>query len=224
MPQPSTQRPILDSFLPQFAPISDEQTPREMIPAGESDVGLPVHGGRTNGHSAAFEADEFFGALGHASAGALNGTADNPAVDQDIAPTPTGVNGNGAGHVNGTARIESAKTEAGKIESGAIESTLRAAVSEVLATTVASRASAAQTNGAAHIEIGEPPVPPAPAIQPPSDEELLSPPEQAQSPAESVPLAEHPAAGSCFTPYLVTEIRELRNRCKRRSWWRRLFG
>jgi hypothetical protein len=35
----------------------------------------------------------------------------------------------------------------------------------------------------------------------------------------------HPAAGSLFVPYLVTEIRELRGRkSRRRSWWRRLFG
>ncbi len=230
MPQPSTQRPILDSFLPQFAAISDEQTPRDMIPRGESDdLHQPVLGARTNGHSAAFEADEFFGALAHASAGTLNGTADNPVVDQAIAPTPTGVNGNGFGHVNGTARIDSAKIESAKTEPGAIESTLRAAVSEVLATTalatkVANRSSGAQINGAAEIEIGEPTFPPAPAIPSPSDEELSKPPEQARSEAESVPLAEHPATGSCFTPYLVTEIRELRNRCKRRSWWRRLFG
>lgn len=36
---------------------------------------------------------------------------------------------------------------------------------------------------------------------------------------------QHPARGSMFVPYLVTEIRELRNRSHRRkSWWRRLFG
>jgi len=35
----------------------------------------------------------------------------------------------------------------------------------------------------------------------------------------------HPASGSLFVPYLVTEIRELRDRRqRRRSWWRRLFG
>jgi hypothetical protein len=35
----------------------------------------------------------------------------------------------------------------------------------------------------------------------------------------------HPASGSLFVPYLVTEIRELRDRRnRRRSWWRRIFG
>jgi len=35
----------------------------------------------------------------------------------------------------------------------------------------------------------------------------------------------HPASGSLFTPYLVTEIRELRDRRQhRRGWWRRIFG
>jgi hypothetical protein len=217
MPQPSTQRPILDSFLPQFAATSDEQTSREIIPAGErDDLGHPALGGRTNGHfaafDAAFEAEEFVGPLGHASAGTPNGTPDNPVIDQAVAPTP-GANGNGFSHVNGTA----------KAESGAIESTLRAAVSEVLAT-AASRSSAAHVNGAAEIEIGEPAVPPAPAIQLPSDEEPSDPREQVRSQTDSAAVAEHPAAGSCFTPYLVTEIRELRNRCKRRRWWRRLFG
>ncbi len=35
----------------------------------------------------------------------------------------------------------------------------------------------------------------------------------------------HPAAGSLFVPYLVTEVPGLRNRrARRRSWWRRLFS
>lgn len=219
MPQPSTQQPILDSFLPQFAAISGEQTPREMIPDGEvDDLGTPVHGGRINGHSAVFDADDFVDPLDHASAGARNGIAEPPVLDQVVAPAPADLNGNGFGHVNGAA-----KTESGKIESGAIESTLKAAVSEVLATTATNRTGAAQINGAAEIEIGEPPLPSAPLVKSPSHEESY-PPQQAQLPPESVSRAEHPAAGSCFTPYLVTEIRELRNRCKRRSWWRRLFG
>jgi hypothetical protein len=38
-------------------------------------------------------------------------------------------------------------------------------------------------------------------------------------------LEQHPASGSLFMPYLVTEIPDLRKRCARkRSWWRRLFG
>jgi len=36
---------------------------------------------------------------------------------------------------------------------------------------------------------------------------------------------EHPATGSLFSPYLVTEVPDLRKRAdRRRSWWRRLFG
>jgi hypothetical protein len=220
MPQPSTQQAILDSFLPQFAAISGEQTPREMVSPGEGDdLGTPVHGGRINGHSAVFDADDFVDPLDHAGASARNGIADPHVLDHAVAPAPTDLNGNGLGHVNGAARIES-----GKIESGAIESTLRDAVSEVLATTAANRTGSARINGVAEIEIGEPPLPPAPTVQSPSHDESSNPPQKSRSSAESVPLSEHPAAGSCFTPYLVTEIRELRNRCKRRSWWRRLFG
>ncbi len=38
-------------------------------------------------------------------------------------------------------------------------------------------------------------------------------------------LEPHPATGSLFVPYLVTEIPHLRNRTNRkRSWWRRLLG
>jgi hypothetical protein len=52
---------------------------------------------------------------------------------------------------------------------------------------------------------------------------------EAPSANESAPMAAtrepHPASGSLFVPYLVTEIRELRNRRQsRRSWWRRIFG
>jgi hypothetical protein len=219
MPQPSTQRPILDSFLPQFAATSVEQTSREMIPDGEvDDLGTPVHGGRINGHSAVFDADDLVDPLDQASAGARNGIAEPHVLDHAVGPVPADLNGNGFGHVNVTARIES-----GKIESGAIESTLRAAVSEVLATTATNRTGATQINEAAEFEIGEPPLPSVPLVKSPSHEESY-PPQQAQLPPEPVSRAEHPAAGSCFTPYLVTEIRELRNRCKRRSWWRRLFG
>src|SRR5438270_13449745 len=100
MPQPSTQRPILDSFLP-FAPISDEQTPREMIPAGECDqLGLPVPGGRTNGQSAPFGADEILAPLNHATAVTVNGSHEPAVIDQVVGRTPMGLNGNGFGHVN----------------------------------------------------------------------------------------------------------------------------
>jgi hypothetical protein len=38
-------------------------------------------------------------------------------------------------------------------------------------------------------------------------------------------LPEHPSNGSLFSPYLVTEIPDLRKRkAGRRSWWRRIFG
>ncbi len=41
--------------------------------------------------------------------------------------------------------------------------------------------------------------------------------------ANGVP--EHPATGSLFSPYLVTEVPDLRKRAAgRRKWWRRLFG
>jgi hypothetical protein len=50
---------------------------------------------------------------------------------------------------------------------------------------------------------------------------------ESSSPDASLPTAAgplpHPASGSLFVPYLVTEIRELRDR-RRRSWWRRIFG
>ncbi len=46
-----------------------------------------------------------------------------------------------------------------------------------------------------------------------------------EAPVDAGDRGAHPAAGSMFMPYLVTEIRELRSRSHRRkSWWRRLFG
>lgn len=45
------------------------------------------------------------------------------------------------------------------------------------------------------------------------------------APAARSDLEAHPAAGSLFMPYLVTEIPDLRRRGdRRRSWWRRLLG
>jgi hypothetical protein len=212
MPLPSTQRPALTSFLPQFAASSEDQISPGMIPDGEhGDALAAAHASRTNGHSATFDAEEIVNRSEEHSlvlAGSQNGTADHSLFDASDASASVVVNGNGSGYLNGTA----------------IDSSLNRAVGEVLASSAASRSNSAEINGAAEIEIGQPLLPPAPAVQSPNQAEASHQPQQAGSRPESTPLSEHPAAGSCFAPYLVTEIRELRNRCKRRSWWRRLFG
>jgi hypothetical protein len=61
------------------------------------------------------------------------------------------------------------------------------------------------------------------AVQPPAVASTESPAEDVSAPL-SATRETHPASGSLFVPYLVTEIRELRNRRPRRSWWRRIFG
>ncbi|HEV2969784.1 MAG TPA: hypothetical protein VGY55_07325 [Pirellulales bacterium] len=82
----------------------------------------------------------------------------------------------------------------------------------------------AELNGAAGSYVGELSHPTAPSVEQATQSEDLSEAVQVGS-QHSAALSEHPACGSLFTPYLVTEIRELRNRSRRRrSWWRRIFG
>ncbi|HEV3416112.1 MAG TPA: hypothetical protein VG056_04845 [Pirellulales bacterium] len=78
-------------------------------------------------------------------------------------------------------------------------------------------------NGAAGVFVGEPSRPAAQAVESAIESESSFATEPGRS--EPAALPEHPSCGSLFTPYFVTEIRELRNRSRRRrSWWRRIFG
>src|SRR5439155_4862711 len=122
-------------------------------------------------------------------AGSQNGSAEHPAVDTADFAAASVLNGSGAGYVNGTASIESS---------------LRGAVSEILASTVANRPDSAEIGGPAEIKIIEPPLPSAPPTRSPSQVEQSQQPQHAEPQAGSAPLPEHPAAGSMFTPYLVT--------------------
>jgi hypothetical protein len=86
-----------------------------------------------------------------------------------------------------------------------------------------SDANGSDANGSARIPVAS--APPVVEIAPPQssvETAFNAPPVNAPAAAEREP---HPASGSLFTPYLVTEIRELRERRqRRRSWWRRIFG
>ena len=58
----------------------------------------------------------------------------------------------------------------------------------------------------------------------PSSNGAASPSSKASGVSARPELEAHPACGSLFVPYLVTEIPDLRCRRVRRSWWRRLLG
>lgn len=98
----------------------------------------------------------------------------------------------------------------------------------------ASSATAAASHGAGfdvHPHAAGQPVPPPVEAEPPVDDLSQStftglPEAEVHEQRPAAPAREpHPAAGSMFVPYLVTEIRELRSRTqRRRSWWRRIFG
>jgi hypothetical protein len=225
MSQPITDRPALDTFLPQFAPASDQQNSQPPDSNGERRElnGLP-QSSFLNGRLSELETVQLHEHSDEPSKvvidehqnGSLGNSLHEPAdaLPSTVAPS-TAHRGNGAAHTNG---------------SPAIESSLKGAMAEILATASQSDSVASvPSNGTAAVEIGDQSTAPPGDIEAPTatDQEAASDEiDEPQGAVEDRPASpsEHPAAGSLFTPYLVTEIRELRNRCRRRSWWRRLFG
>jgi hypothetical protein len=233
MPQTSTERPALDSFLSQFAAPSDQQNSRPPEPTGERRELNGTHelngtglAGYLNGRLSDVEMVETNGRVLDDSQFVVedvqNGALGDPTTEIADSSAATLHRGNGATYPNG---------------SHGIESSLKGAMTEILATTASQSDSVAtlvangavESNGVEVVEIGDAPVTPMGEIEaaPMADDE--APPDQVEQPQagsehRSTSLSEHPAAGSLFTPYFVTEIRELRHRCRRRSWWRRLFG
>jgi hypothetical protein len=221
MSQPIPDRQALDSLLAHFATSADEQNPQTPESNGERhELNGGAHPEDLNGRLSELETLEINGHLERqlpiAPLESQNGRHD-PSTPEPINATPSQVHrGNGSGYVNGSAPIEAS---------------LKGAMTEILATTAVEPDAIppVETNGAAAVEIGEPPLLPTGDIDeaPAADNKVVR--DEVQEPQAGTDyrptfLSEHPAAGSLFTPYLVTEIRELRNRCRRRSWWRRLFG
>jgi hypothetical protein len=161
-----------------------------------------------------------------------------PASDDVISRDAAHLNGhailNGHAGVNGTQfdgiEVETARVNGGHVNGVKIDG---AHVNGAHAS------GAAIATGSISEIVARAPVPPAPPVEEPSqaespiqaDEPIQASVEQAQddsfssAPAATTAREPHPAAGSMFVPYLVTEIRELRDRhARRRSWWRRIFG
>jgi len=225
MPQPSPERPTLDSFLPQFAAPSDQPNKQQSESNGAS------HTAHVNGRFSEFETVEINGHLeDHSRIVAENAVIEDAVIED----AQNGAHGHSAvERADSSAPLHRGNGAAHRSSNGlpTIESSLKGAMTEILASTASPSDSMATvgSNGAANVEIGNqagasvvgdvealPEVETGPSDdaeerQPDADPRLASP-------------SEHPAAGSLFTPYLVTEIRELRNRCRRRSWWQRLFG
>jgi hypothetical protein len=210
----------LDSFLAQFATSAVEQNREPPESNGEQhELNGAAHPEFLDGRLSELETLEINGRIERplpiASLESPNCRHD-PSTPEPVNATLSQVqSGNGNGYVNGSAPIETS---------------LKGAMTEILATTAAEPdATPPVETSAAAVEVGEPPLLSTGEIDeaPAADNKVMRDEVQEQQTGtdyRATSLSEHPAAGSLFTPYLVTEIRELRNRCRRRSWWRRLFG
>jgi hypothetical protein len=141
----------------------------------------------------------------------MNGINGHTMLETPVSAIPGRLTGVGSDYVLGTAVFESPIADAADTESCAIQDHLS---QDDLADSA--------INGVGSVRVGE--LPRSSDIESASETEDLSQSEQLSAQGAPSELPPHPAAGSHFTPYLVTEIRELRNRRPRRGFWRRLFG
>jgi len=212
MPLPSTRHSSLDSFLPQFAPPIDDLTHPGTTPNGDN--GLVDVNDRLisrNGH-AALSIEDPLGAQPSedSSLNHQNGAGDHSMFDTILDPSPTHLNGSSPVYAHSAAVIE---------QPGPVDDTM-----DSDSMSVSSRQFSLETNGAVGVSIGDSFAPSAPIAEPANDPDESLDSEASRSPLFDTELPPHPAAGSLFTPYLVTEIRQLRNRRSRRGFWRRIFG
>lgn len=226
MPQSSPDRTDLGNFLPQFA--DPAQQPAAVTLNGDGaahddeavrDFQIAVN--RLNGHSTAIEnGPQLERENGRFDDAEIliepfeNGHVAKAANQADALADQIGLNGHGDVHINGNGKYVSALDP--------VADAVRA--SETIAASPAVAAPLARTPIDELADKIAPPIAePTAVIEPqasPSDE-----PAEGSLPTGQSSRGDHPACGSLFTPYLVTEIRELRNRCKRRKgWFRRLFG
>jgi hypothetical protein len=212
MPLPSTRRSTLDSFLPQFAPPSDDPSQSGTTPHGDNGhVDVNDRVAATNGHGAvSIDGDLPVDRTISNGAVAHNGTAEHAIFETMLDPSPIHVNGSGSVYTHDAAAVDSP--------------VVTEEPAELEMPPARGPQSTDESNGFAGSSIGDSLVSPASVIQPE---------DQPEESVDSLPtnptltggeLPPHPAAGSLFTPYLVTEIRQLRNRRSRRGFWRRIFG
>jgi hypothetical protein len=210
MPLPSTRRSSLDSFLPQFAPALDDLTQQEGIPHsdnGHVDVADHSNG---NGHSANPFGHSENGFVADDSAVASQNGVGDAMFETILDPLSNHLNGSSPVFAHNGVVLEP-------------PSVMAPSASPELIPPQDDEASL-ESNGEAIASIAESPAPPSASSESESqlDDALNS--SRNGSSARGLELPPHPATGSLFTPYLVTEIRELRSRRGRRSWWRRMFG
>jgi hypothetical protein len=211
MPLPSTRRSSLDTFLPQFAPPIDDLTQPGTIPNGDNGhVDVADRRSGINGHVASREDDLQLDELDDDSLSIhQNGVLERPMFDTILDSPPTHLNGSSPVYAHSGTVLE---------QPAPVDDTTDSDTS-----LASSRQFSVETNG--HVgAIGDPFSSPAAATELEDELEESVESEESRSPVMGDELPPHPAAGSLFTPYLVTEIRQLRNRRRRRSWWRRIFG
>ena len=212
MPLPSTRRSSLDSFLPQFAPSIDDLTQPGTTPNGDNGHVDVVDDRRSgiNGHVASREDDRQFDEPDDDSLAIhQNGVLEHPMFDTLLDSPPTHLNGSSPVYAHSGTFLEQPAPADDSADSDT-----------PLAT---GRKFGIETNG--HVgAIGDSFTSPPTATELEDELEESVEAEDSRSPVLGNELPPHPAAGSLFTPYLVTEIRQLRNRRSRRSWWRRVFG
>lgn len=219
MSQPITDRSTLPAFLPQFAEGSEDSITPATILNGDATVVNGVHPAEheplngLDGHTiemfieaptASRISDSDFLATETS-----NGAADHVALDRSELQPAVSVNGLGQQHhLNGAAQhVPALEPMADAVHAAAGEPVMQNVASELVSDPV----------------IDDRPLPSAEQAEASVANEVNGPPAAGSRLPNSVP--EHPASGSMFAPYLVTEIRELRHRAsRRRSWWRRLFG
>ena len=211
MPLPSTRRSSLDSFLPQFAPSIDDLTQPGTTPNGDNGhVDVDDRRSGINGHMARRAEDLQFDEPDNDSLAIhQNGVLEHPMFDTILDSPPTHLNGSSPVYAHSGTVLE---------QPAPVDDTADSDPS-----LASSRQFSVETNGhvgaigdsfdssEAATELGD-------ELEEPVESE------ESRSPVMGNELPVHPAAGSLFTPYLVTEIRQLRNRRSRRSWWRRIFG
>jgi hypothetical protein len=147
---------------------------------------------------------------------ASNAISSSPIPSHDVASASDAASQNGHAHLNGDASLN------GNVGLGYAE----AHSTEVNGSEVNGSATLASNSSAEIVaRVSVPSAPPVVEVAPPQssvESTFSAPPSTAPAAAAREP---HPASGSLFVPYLVTEIRELRElRQRRRSWWRRIFG
>jgi hypothetical protein len=211
MTLPSTRRSSLDTFLPQFAPPIDDLTQPGTIPNGDNGrVDVDDRRSGINGHVASREDDLQLDELDDDSLSIhQNGVLEHPMFDTILDSPPTHLNGSSPVYAHSGTVFEPPAPVDDMADSDP--------------SLAASRQFSVETNG--HVgAIGDSFASPAAATELEDELEESVESEESRSPVMGNELPPHPAAGSLFTPYLVTEIRQLRNRRSRRSWWRRIFG